>query len=86
MNKNFIASSASTSKIYLWKESYRFRRGSDFFLPQMEVLIFEAAHHGIAFFRSKRCLAPLSEMNTKFGLKRVGFVVWKKKNVKYMSC
>ena len=33
----------------------------------MEVLIFEAAHHGIAFFRSKRCLAPLSEMNTKFG-------------------
>ena len=30
MNNNFIASSASTSKIYLWKESYRFHRGFDF--------------------------------------------------------
>ena len=30
MSGNFIASSASTFKIYLWKESYRFHRGFDF--------------------------------------------------------
>ena len=30
MSRNFIASSASTFKMYLWKESYRFHRGFDF--------------------------------------------------------